>query len=102
MAELTDVQSDLQTLAAELKQLEAEYNMFFAGRLPRPPWETRNRVAALVKTLGPRPHPVGRRIASSFDTLQRALPDVRRSLGSRPARARGGAGRARSRSRRRR
>ena len=49
MPELTEVQKDLQALAAGLKQLEAEYNMFFAGRLPRPPWETRNRVAALVK-----------------------------------------------------
>src|SRR3954464_13506803 len=49
MAELSDVQRDLQALAAGLKQLEAEYNMFFSGRLPRPPWETRNRVAALVK-----------------------------------------------------
>jgi hypothetical protein len=49
MAELTDVQKDLLTLAAGLKQLEAEYNMFFSGRLPRPPWETRNRIAALVK-----------------------------------------------------
>ena len=25
--------------------------MFFAGRLPRPPWETRSRVAAMVKRL---------------------------------------------------
>src|SRR4051812_39307528 len=49
MPELTDIQKDLQALAAGLKQLEAEYNMFFSGRLPRPPWETRNRVAALVK-----------------------------------------------------
>ena len=49
MAELTDVQRDLQTLEAELKRLEAEYNMFFSGRLPRPPWETRGRVEALVK-----------------------------------------------------
>ena len=32
-----------------MKQLEAEYNMFFAGRLPKPPWETRSRVDALVK-----------------------------------------------------
>src|SRR5688500_6391177 len=36
-------------LEAELKRLEAEYNMFFAGRLPRPPWETRARVEAMVK-----------------------------------------------------
>jgi hypothetical protein len=49
MAEPTDVQKDLQTLAADLKRLEAEYNMFFAGRLPRPPWETRGRVEAMVK-----------------------------------------------------
>ena len=49
VAELTEVQKDLQTLSAGLKQLEAEYNQFFSGRLPRPPWETRNRVAALIK-----------------------------------------------------
>src|SRR5476649_385822 len=36
-------------LEADLKQLEAEYNMFFAGRLPKPPWETRSRVEATVK-----------------------------------------------------
>jgi len=49
MAELTEVQRDLQTLEAELKRLEAEYNMFFSGRAPRPPMETRGRVEALVK-----------------------------------------------------
>ncbi len=38
-------------LEAELRRLEAEYNMFFAGRLPRPPWETRTRVAALMKQI---------------------------------------------------
>jgi hypothetical protein len=47
--ELTEIQKDLQTLAAGLKQLEVEYNQFFAGRLPRPPWETRKRVEMLVK-----------------------------------------------------
>ncbi len=36
-------------LETEIRRLEAEFNMFFAGRLPRPPWETRARVAALVK-----------------------------------------------------
>jgi hypothetical protein len=46
-----DVTRDIEVLEAELKRLEAEYNMFFAGRLPRPPWETRGRVAALVKRL---------------------------------------------------
>ena len=43
-----DVNRELTTLEVELKRLEAEYNMFFAGRLPRPPWETRGRVAAIV------------------------------------------------------
>jgi hypothetical protein len=39
----------LTRLEAELKRLEAEYNMFFSGRLPKPPWETRTRVEGLVK-----------------------------------------------------
>ena len=45
----TSVDRDLSRLEAELKLLEAEYNMYFAGRLPKPPWETRARVEALVK-----------------------------------------------------
>src|SRR5512134_89089 len=49
MAEPTEIQKELMTLAADLKRLEAEYNMFFAGRLPRPPWETRGRVEAMFK-----------------------------------------------------
>jgi hypothetical protein len=47
----TDIERELGMLEAELKRLEAEYNMFFAGRLPRPPWETRSRVEAIVKRL---------------------------------------------------
>jgi hypothetical protein len=43
------IDRELNKLEAELKQLEAEYNMFFAGRLPKPPWETRARVEAIVK-----------------------------------------------------
>ena len=43
------IEKDLKKLEVELKQLEAEYNMFFAGRLPKPPWETRSRVEAMVK-----------------------------------------------------
>jgi hypothetical protein len=42
---------ELQTLESELRKLEGEYNMYFAGRLPRPPVETRSRVEALVKKL---------------------------------------------------
>ena len=43
------IDRDLARLEVDLKQLEAEYNMFFAGRLPKPPWETRARVEAMVK-----------------------------------------------------
>jgi len=43
------IERDLQRLEVGLKQLEAEYNMFFSGRLPKPPWETRAQVEALVK-----------------------------------------------------
>ena len=39
----------MQRLEVEMKRLEAEYNMFFSGQLPKPPWETRGRVDALVK-----------------------------------------------------
>ena len=35
------VERELKILEGELRQLEAEYNMYFAGRLPRPPVETR-------------------------------------------------------------
>jgi hypothetical protein len=45
----TDIERDLQRLEVALKQLEAEYNMFFSGQLPKPPWQTRSRVEALVK-----------------------------------------------------
>ena len=47
----TEIARELLGLEAELKRLEAEYNMYFGGRLPRPPWETRARVEALVKRL---------------------------------------------------
>ena len=49
MSDETDIKKDLMALEADLKRLETEYNMFFAGRLPRPPWETRGRVQALIK-----------------------------------------------------
>lgn len=45
----SEIERDLQRLEVELKRLEAEYNMFFAGRLPKPPWETRSRVESIVK-----------------------------------------------------
>jgi hypothetical protein len=49
--ESPDIERELQMLEAELRRLEAEYNMYFAGRLPRPPWETRKRVEGFVKRL---------------------------------------------------
>jgi hypothetical protein len=51
VSESKEIQRELALLEAELKRLEAEYNMFFAGRLPRPPWETRARVEAMVKRI---------------------------------------------------
>jgi hypothetical protein len=45
----SEFDQEMMKLEAEIKRLEAEYNMFFAGRLPRLPWETRTRVEALVK-----------------------------------------------------
>lgn len=39
----------MQQLESEIRRLEGEYNQYFAGRLPRPPFETKNRVTALVK-----------------------------------------------------
>lgn len=38
-------------LETELRKLESEYNMFFAGRLPRPPWATRSAVQSAIKRL---------------------------------------------------
>lgn len=70
MPEPTDIQKDLVILASGLKQLEAEYNMFFSGRQPRPPWETRNRVAALVKKWD-RGYIQSAVDRFQFDTLQR-------------------------------
>jgi hypothetical protein len=46
-----ETEKQLTRLEGELKRLEAEYNMFFAGRLPKPPWETRSRVDNLIKMI---------------------------------------------------
>jgi hypothetical protein len=46
-----DINREITALEAELKKLEVEYGMYFAGRLQRPPWETRSRVHNLVKQL---------------------------------------------------
>ena len=46
---ISEWEKQMKHLDAEIRRLEAEFNMYFAGRLPRPPWETRTRVTALVK-----------------------------------------------------
>ena len=51
MARGSDLERDLRALEADLRKLEAEYNMFFAGQLPRPPWETRTHVDQVMKRL---------------------------------------------------
>ena len=64
-----DAERELTILEGELKRLEAEYNMFFAGRLPRPPWETRSRVEAMVKRID-RAHLINTGERFRFNTLQ--------------------------------
>lgn len=49
MPEHTELERDLQLLEATLRKLETEYNMFFAGQLPKPPWDTRRRIEALLR-----------------------------------------------------
>jgi len=51
VTQFSELDRDLQLLEVELRKLESEYNMFFSGRAPKPPWETRGRVEALVKRL---------------------------------------------------
>ena len=51
MSDSKDLQRELQVLESDLRKLEGEYNMYFSGRLPRPPWETRTRVEGLIKKL---------------------------------------------------
>ena len=47
----TPLEAELNKLEADLRQLEAEYNMYFSGRLPKPPWDTRARVEKVVKIM---------------------------------------------------
>lgn len=47
--ERREFDTQMSHLEAEIRRLEGEYNQYFAGRLPRPPVETKNRVTSLVK-----------------------------------------------------
>jgi hypothetical protein len=49
VAEQTDLERDLRQLEVSLRKLETEYNMYFAGTLPRPPVEFRTRVEKLFR-----------------------------------------------------
>lgn len=51
MDDAVDLDRELKILEGELRKLEIEYNMYFAGRLPRPPVDTRTRVTGLVRRL---------------------------------------------------
>jgi hypothetical protein len=51
VADTRALERELQILESDLRKLEGEYNMYFSGRLPRPPWETRARVEATIKRL---------------------------------------------------
>ena len=44
-----DIERDLAALAVDMRRLENEYNMYFAGRLPRPPYTTRKRVETMLR-----------------------------------------------------
>jgi hypothetical protein len=72
VSEPSETERDLRQLDADLRQLEIEYNMYFAGRLARPPWETRSRVEDHVRRLDrARLHNYAERFR--FTTLQNRL-----------------------------
>jgi hypothetical protein len=72
VSEADDIDRELNLLEAEIRKLEAEYNMYFAGRLQRPPWEMRKRVELLVKRLD-RTHIANYGQRFRFTTLQARL-----------------------------
>jgi hypothetical protein len=49
VAEQNDLERDLRQLEVNLRKLETEYTMYFAGTLPRPPVEFRARVEKLFR-----------------------------------------------------
>lgn len=51
MPEPGEIEQQIEGVEAELRRLETAYNLFFAGRLPRPPWEVRTQVENLLKRL---------------------------------------------------
>jgi hypothetical protein len=55
VADAAEIEQEFQMLSGELRKLEAEYNMYFAGRTPRPPVESRGRLDLLFKRWDRRP-----------------------------------------------
>ncbi len=51
MADAPELEQEFQALSVELRKLEGEYNMYFAGRSPRPPIESRLRVDQMFKRM---------------------------------------------------
>ena len=96
---LSEFERELRLLEVELKRLEAEYNQFFAGRLPRLPWDQRTRVDAMMKRFDRmaiqntgdrfRFQTVQSRWAAFTELWERQLKA--QETGRRPGRARGGA-----------
>ena len=43
------IDRDLRWLETQLRQLETDYTLFFAGRRARPPLESRSRVEAVIR-----------------------------------------------------
>jgi len=46
-----EIEQEIDRLEVGLRRLESEYNMYFSGRLPRPPLETRAQMNAIVRRL---------------------------------------------------
>ena len=63
------VEHEIDMLEAGMRRLEAEYNMYFAGRLPRPPLETRAQVAAIIRRID-NTHIANYGVRFRFTTLQ--------------------------------
>jgi hypothetical protein len=72
VSEIDDIDRELSLFDAELRKLEAEYNMYFAGRLQRPPWDLRKRVELMAKRLD-RTHIANYGQRFRFTTLQTRL-----------------------------
>lgn len=72
MAQPSETERELRQLETDLRRLETEYNMYFAGRLRRPPWETRSRVETAFKRID-RTHIPNYADRFRFTTLQTRL-----------------------------